>query len=52
LFDAVERSGNYGFEDDIPSPKPKVLNYDFGAYKVFIEKVVVEASKRAHSNGK
>jgi len=50
LFNVVERSGNYGFENEIPPPKTKVFN-DFGAYQVFIEKVVVETSKRAHSIG-
>jgi hypothetical protein len=54
LFNVVERPGNYVFEDDNPPPialRTRVVSYALGAYKVFIESFVVEASKRALSIG-
>jgi hypothetical protein len=47
LFNAVERSGNYIFELDTPPRafRTRVVSYTLGAYKVFIESVVVETSK-------
>ena len=45
----VESSGNYVFEDDNPSSptalRARIVSYALGAYKVFIEGVVVETSK-------
>ena len=51
FFNVVENSGNYVFEDDNPlrALRARVVSYALGAYKVFIERVVVETSKRAHS---
>ena len=51
LFNVVERSGNYIFELDIPPTvfRARVVSYALGASKVFIESVVVETSKKAHS---
>jgi hypothetical protein len=53
LFNVVERSGNYVFEDDNPltALKSRVVSYALGEYKIFIESVVVETSKRTHSIG-
>jgi hypothetical protein len=53
LFSIVESSGNYVYEDDKPPTplKGRVLSCALGAYKVFIDSVVVETSKRAHSIG-
>jgi hypothetical protein len=49
LFNIVERSGNYVFEDDNPPPpivfRKRVVSYAFGAFNVFIEIFVIEASK-------
>jgi hypothetical protein len=44
LFNIVERSGNYIFEDDTPPTalRERVVIYALGAYKVFIESSVVE----------
>ena len=53
LFNVVEKSGNYVFENDKP-PTPlrvNVVSYALETYKVFIDSVVVETSKRAHSIG-
>jgi hypothetical protein len=47
LFDVAKKFGNYFFED-YTSPttlRGRVVSYTLGAYKVFIESVVVEASK-------
>jgi hypothetical protein len=52
LFNIVERSGNYVFEDDNPPPialRTRVVSYALGAYKALIGSFVVEASKRADS---
>ena len=52
-FNVVESSGNYVFEDDNP-PTPlraMVISYALGAYKIFIEGVVIETSKKAHLIG-
>jgi hypothetical protein len=53
LFNVFESSGNYVFEDDRPpwAPRAKVVSYALGVYKVFIDRVVVETSKGAHSIG-
>jgi hypothetical protein len=42
LFNVVESSGNYVFEDDEPlrAPRAKVVSYALRAYKVFIDSVV------------
>jgi hypothetical protein len=47
LFKVVDRSGNYVFEDDRPltALRTRVVSYALGAYKVFIESVVVGTSK-------
>jgi hypothetical protein len=50
LFDIVERSGNYVFKDNNPpliALRTRIVSYTLGAYKVFIQSFVVEASKRA-----
>ena len=50
FFNVVERSGNWVFEEKT-HPKvlrARVVSYAWGAYKVFIESVVVETSKRNH----
>jgi hypothetical protein len=54
LFNIVERFGNYVFEDDThpTALRARVVSYAHGAFKVFIESVVVKTSKRAHSIGK
>jgi hypothetical protein len=51
LFNVVESSGNWVFEDDKPprAPRAKVVSYTLGAYKVFTDSFVVVTSKRAHS---
>jgi hypothetical protein len=43
LFNVVERSGNYFFEDDNPSTalRARILSYALGVYKAYIEKVIV-----------
>jgi hypothetical protein len=53
LFNVVESSANYLFEDDKPpgAPRAKVVSYALGANKVCIDSVVVEASKGAYSIG-
>jgi hypothetical protein len=55
LVYVVERSGNYVFEEDTPPPlkalKARVVSYSLRTYTVFIESVVVETWKRAHSIG-
>jgi hypothetical protein len=56
LFNAVEGSGNYVFEDVNPSPPPtairtRVVSYALGVCKVFTDSVVIETSKRAHLIG-
>jgi hypothetical protein len=54
LLNVVERSGHYVFKYDTPPPtalRAKFVIYARGAYKVFIESVVVKTSKRAHSIG-
>jgi predicted GNAT family acetyltransferase len=48
LFNVVESSGNYVFEDDKP-PRAKAVSYALGAYKVLIDSVVVKSSKGANS---
>jgi hypothetical protein len=53
LFNVVESSGSYVFEDDNP-PTPfraRVVISALGSYKIFLDSVVVESSKRAHSIG-
>jgi hypothetical protein len=46
-FNLVESSENWIFEDDSPftALRARVVIYDLGAYKVFIESVVVETQK-------
>jgi hypothetical protein len=53
LFNVVESLGNYIFEQEtLPTVfGAKVISYDLGAYKVFIENYVVETSKSAYSVG-
>jgi hypothetical protein len=54
LFKVVEMSGNYIFEDDNPpliALRRRVVSFAFGAFNVFVEIFVVEASKRAHLIG-
>jgi hypothetical protein len=53
LFNVVESSGNYVFEDDNPlrALRARVVSCDLGAFKVFIESFVIETSKRAHLIG-
>ena len=43
LFNVVERSGNYAFEDNPPPPTPwvRVVNYAMGTFKVYIERVII-----------
>jgi hypothetical protein len=50
LFNVVESSENYVLKDDKPprAPRAKVVSYALGAYKVFIDGVVIKASKGAH----
>ena len=53
MFNVVQSSENYVLED-YKTPKPlgaRVVSNGLGAYKVFIESVFVETSKRAHSIG-
>ena len=54
LFNVVKRSGNYVFEENPPPTafRIMVVSFALGAYKVFIESVFAETSKRAHSIGK
>jgi hypothetical protein len=44
LFNAVESSGNYIFEQEIRPTvfRARVISYALGAYTVFIESFVVE----------
>jgi hypothetical protein len=44
LFNVVISSGNYAFEQDTPPTvfRARVISYILGAYKVFIEILVVE----------
>ena len=54
LFNVVEKSGNYVFEDDNSPPialMTRAVSYALGAYNVFIESYVMEASKRDYSVG-
>jgi len=53
LFNVVEISGTYVFKNDKPprAPRAEVVSYALGAYKVFIDRVVVKTSKGAHSIG-
>ena len=53
LFNEIQRSKNYVFEEDEPptAPRAKDVGYALGAYKVFIESFVIETSKRVHSIG-
>ena len=53
LFNVVLSSGNKVFEDDNPPTalRTRAVSYALGAYKVFIERIVVETSKRAPSIG-
>jgi hypothetical protein len=50
LFDVVQRSRNYVFEDDTPPTalRARVASYALLAYNVYIESVVVKTSKTAH----
>ena len=43
LFNVVEKSGNYVFGDDNPltAQRARVVSYAIGAYKVYIEIVIV-----------
>ena len=47
MFNVVERSGNYVFEDDTPPTalRARVVSHALKAFKVFIESLVVETSK-------
>jgi hypothetical protein len=53
LFNAVESSGNYIFEQDTPHTvfMARVISYALGAYKVFYRKRCRRNFKRAHSIG-
>jgi hypothetical protein len=53
LLNEVESSGNYVFQDDKPlTPlRARVVNYALGKYKVFVDSVVLQTSKRADSIG-
>jgi hypothetical protein len=54
LFNVVERSENYVFENDNPphiARRTSIVGYSLGAHKVSIASFIVEASKRAHSIG-
>jgi hypothetical protein len=53
LFSVVQRSGNYVFEDEKEPAtlRAGVVSFDLGAYKDFIESVVVASTKRAHLIG-
>jgi hypothetical protein len=53
LFNIVKSSGNEVLEDNnLPAPlRARVISYALGAYQVFIDSVVVQTSKRAHSIG-
>jgi hypothetical protein len=51
LFNIAERWGNYVFEDENPPPialRTRIVSYTLGAYKIFIESFVVQASKTTH----
>jgi hypothetical protein len=53
LFNVVQSSENYVLED-YKTPKPlgaRVVSNGLGAYKVFMESIFVETSKRAHLIG-
>ena len=47
MFNVVESSGNYVFKDDKPprAPRAKVVSLALGAYKAFIDRVVVKLQK-------
>ena len=47
MFNVVERSGNYVFEDKTPPTalRARFVSYALGADKVFIESVVVKLQK-------
>ena len=53
LFNVDEFSGNYVLDGVKPprAPRTRVVNYALEAYKVYIDSVVVETSKKAHSIG-
>ena len=53
MSNVVKSSGNYVFEDDKPprAPRAMVVSYALGAYKDFIDSVVLHTSKGAHSIG-
>ena len=48
LFKVVESSGNYVVKEDKPprAPRAKVVSSALGAYKVFIDRVVVKLQMR------
>jgi hypothetical protein len=48
LFNVVESSGKYVFKDSKPpkAPRAKVVSYALVAYKVLINRVVVQNFKR------
>jgi hypothetical protein len=48
LFNVVESSGNYVFEDNNPlrALRARIVSYALGAYKVFVESVVEENIKK------
>ena len=52
LFSIVERSRDYVFEDDNPPPptalRARVVSYALGAFKVCIERAIVETLEGAH----
>ena len=54
LFIVVEGPGHYIYKEDPPStargssPRARVVSYALGAYKVFIERVVVYALEGNH----
>jgi len=52
-FKVVEKSKNYVFENENPPTalRTRVVSYALGAYKVFIESIVVKTSKSADSIG-
>jgi hypothetical protein len=51
LFHAVETSEYYTFDTPPRVFRARVTSYALGAYKVFVESIVVETSEKVHSTG-
>jgi hypothetical protein len=48
FFNIVGRSGNYVFEGEPHPLRTRFVSHALGAFKVFIERVIVQTSEEAH----